>query len=315
MPADRISYAERVLRLSTAAGFRDLDHDVLSVIAQSARERVFRRGEVLFDPLHPPSAVWVLVEGRVSVVRDGAEVVVVEPGFAVGSVDLLTPRATGRRATAAADVLALELPYPVMLELMEDHFVITLAILRSISAAVIAALDVLPGERTFPASGRPAEHAPPSSPLDFVERLFFLRHGSLMGSLSLRAVAELAHSVEEVRYPVGATLWREGEPADAMLFIVHGEVVVRPAHGRWVERGLPRGVIGALSSTAGTPRRGTAVAAAPVVGLRASREVFADVMEDHFELAIRILEELAEQHADLQDRAGAAAHRADPTRL
>lgn len=124
---------------------------------------------------------------------------------------------------------------------------------------------------------------PSSASLGQVERHIFLR-GVLSGVDVGPAAAQMLAAIEEVFFPAGTAIYREGESADHMYFVVEG--MVRLSRGEeqpWMMG--PRSVFGVLDGALAQPHARTATAVEDVHALVMSVEDWLDIQEDHFELA------------------------------
>jgi CRP-like cAMP-binding protein len=97
-----------------------------------------------------------------------------------------------------------------------------------------------------------------------VTKLVALRHVPIFGRLAKATLFELARRTNEVAYPAGATLVREGDPGDALCIIASGTVEVHK-HGRVVAKMTAGEFFGEISLIDGEPRSATVVAADDVV--------------------------------------------------
>jgi ATP:ADP antiporter, AAA family len=127
--------------------------------------------------------------------------------------------------------------------------------------------------------------------MDPIEKVFLLQRVDLLRDAKSGQLALLASIAEEVDVPAGTVLLRRGEPAPALHVIIRGAV-------RLVADG------GELSSGDGTafgtwalideaPSIVEAVASQPCRLLRIGRDDFFDLLSDHPELAIGLLQGLA----------------------
>jgi CRP-like cAMP-binding protein len=82
-----------------------------------------------------------------------------------------------------------------------------------------------------------------------------------LGALSETALRRLAQAATERRYAAGATLYRAGDPPDALYLVLDGSVrVVRGARPQLLHTEGPGGVLGEIPVFGGGPFPATAVA-------------------------------------------------------
>jgi CRP-like cAMP-binding protein len=96
----------------------------------------------------------------------------------------------------------------------------------------------------------------------------------------------LAQSITDVYFEAGETIYARGTEADAIYFIVDGEVTLEtPDDEPWhFTRG---GVVGVLDVNLERPRARTAIAATHVHTMKLLAEDWLEILEDNFEYAVR----------------------------
>jgi ATP/ADP translocase len=137
--------------------------------------------------------------------------------------------------------------------------------------------------------GVPGEVA--ESSMDLIETVFLLQGVDLLKDARSAHLALLASIADEVSVEKGTCLIREGEPTDALYVVVRGTVDLRGIGDR-----LTIGEGGAFGTWAlidESPSPVEAVAAEPTRVLRILRGEFLDLVTDHPELAIGLLQGLA----------------------
>lgn len=116
-----------------------------------------------------------------------------------------------------------------------------------------------------------------------IERELFLRTFANVGPRAAIA-AWLADAMDDAYLDAGATLFRAGDPADYVYFIVRGEVELRDEDGRTWRFG-ERALLGALDAVLERRLTKTAVARTEVHALVLRAEDWFDQLEDNFEYA------------------------------
>ncbi len=286
-PVALVGPLDRILFFRTLPAFDGLPASALGAIAQSAREAFFSKGSLLLDPNTPAEAFYVIVDGEAEIDRAGVEATVAGPGEAIGFVQLLARSAAGVGVRATRDTLTLELDWEDQLDICEQHFPVLVRYLRYLARRLLV------GDRRGAVESRVIEPEwLPARALTFTERLFILRRCPAFPPTMLDAIAELARHVTEVRFQRGDGIWAAGDRADRFLVIAAGEVEVARSHQR-VSRLGAGGTIGLLEAFAGTPRLGVARAEQPVIALQVELEPFLDILEDHFDLALGMMQLLA----------------------
>lgn len=144
-----------------------------------------------------------------------------------------------------------------------------------------------------------------------LERLLLLKRTPLVRAVSDEAAAALAEAARERFVPAGRTLLREEEPPASLYFVASGAVSMR-----W--RGAELGRVGAWAPVAGLHAflQGEAgleaTALRDTLTLEVGADAFADILEDHFDLAHVLLRHLAGDLLDLSQRYGCAPGAASP---
>ncbi|MFN0152551.1 MAG: cyclic nucleotide-binding domain-containing protein [bacterium] len=293
--SDRMRFVgplDRALFLKTLPFFTRLPISDLAVLAHHLRERFFRKGSVVLRQGEPIGAMYIIVEGSLRTVGgERAREAVLGPEQGVGFLSFLSRSQEGVRAIAEVDTLTLELDTDVLLDVYEDHFPILHHAIRSIATRMLQARMQTPDGAFF---GEHATDAPaPERSLDLVERIRFVRNGSIFQRANLDTVAQMARVLREVRVDAGTPLWSSGDRADSTLLIVSGTVRCALDDGARAFLCGPSYPLGNLESIARYPRWYDAVAHTPLVGLRADTESFFDILEDHFEIAMALVSGMA----------------------
>ena len=124
-----------------------------------------------------------------------------------------------------------------------------------------------------------------------VERVLFLKGLELFSALAGEDLAAIAGIAEEVEHDQGEAVVVEGEPGDALFFVVSGRVTVEKG-GRPVAELGEREVFGEMALLDPGPRSATVRAATDVLLLSISREDFDDIMRDRPEVPIGVMKVL-----------------------
>lgn len=305
---------ERIIALRRFPGFVNLRPAEIAAIAAFAQEQLFPAGTAITKPGRPVQSIYFIVEGHVDYLEEGEPVRRWGPHDVIGGMAAMTQDPAGQHFVAVEDVIAFEVGYDDMLDVFEDHFTILVAVLGGMSRAMLEARRELGLDGGYEPALAP-EVPPHSLPhLTLVEKILFLRNMQDLGRHDVEVMAELARGATEWRYDAGTSLWRAGDSSDYYLFIVAGCVAGDvPAEGV-TEQGAPRPAqrirlganspIGIMDAIAGVPRWYTAVAETDVVVLRVDVGDLIDILEDHTELAVKMLRRLASTVLELRRRIG-----------
>ncbi len=294
MPRDDGSDLRRVFALKS---FPDLDAMSLAdiaLLAQNAYEVFTPAGTVIARVDQPIEQVHFVVRGRFDLTRTGPTGRVtehVDEHDVFGLVGALAGVPSRYDGVAAVDTWSLVLYADELTDLVEDHFMLLVAVLRALGRAMLDELLALPA-LAFPTfcSSAPALHP---GPLGLSERILWLYHEPFgFGAGQIQPVAALARAAEEVAFPAGTKLWEAGAAADELIFVLSGKVHARRADGVGVDfgNGAP---LGGLECLADLPRWYGATCTTDVRGLRIRPRDMFDVFEDHTDAGVRMVRAVA----------------------
>jgi CRP-like cAMP-binding protein len=298
-----IDTVERVLFLKRSPQMAGLSAAELSAIAEQMSERSFQAASVILREGEPVGSTYVIVEGRVRITHRGRPVAEAGPGSALAAIAVLSRDYERFQAVAETDVLALELDAETLLEIFEDHF----DILRRVIEVTARRLLELRGPELLAEAPLVDMSGAKARGMDLVERILFMRRKGPFRNSSINALAELAHSLREVSFDPGVTLWNEGDPSGSVLVLLSGSVRCTASEGSLFRVG-PGCPVGDLESVALETRRYSAVTEAHVNALAGSVDGLMDVLEDNFEMAVAFLANLARQSLDLVERLAVSGH-------
>lgn len=298
-----IGILQRILHLKAIPAARQLPYEALAALAESARERYFPKGSLLFDEDSPVPSINVIVDGRVRVMRGAFEVAHAGAGTPLGALGVLARVPLGLRGTAETDTMTLELESETFLEVCDDHFVIVHALLRYM-AQWVTEIERREGPQGPPPGGCQPPRRLLGGDLDIVERIFYLRQFPVFSGASINSLAELSRGLTEVRFDAGVPLWAAGDASPYALLVVAGEIQAEAPGGGPRFRACPGWGIGHMEALAEQPRWYSAVTATPLVALHGSMEGLIDVFEDNTEMAMGFLSLLARGILSYLDRRG-----------
>lgn len=288
---------DRVLLLRSLPSFAPLDDDSLTLMAEHARIRSFRRGEHLVVESEPIQAINIVINGEVRVTYQGELVAIVGRSRGVGMLALFSGQSSGTGATAVVDTTTLEVPVEAVLVAYEESFPIVRNALRLTAGGLLDSRGNLPA---VPDPNRVVDEGEPTDrSLTLVERVLTTRNAPLLRRVNLEAVIELVRRGREVRYAAGERVWDLDEPSDFQLRLDFGRIRCTAKDGKFVDVGAGF-VLGSLDSLAMSPRSFSAVAVKPTMAFRTDLQAWLGVMETHHELARGLLGILASALLDEQ---------------
>lgn len=117
--------------------------------------------------------------------------------------------------------------------------------------------------------------------MDAFERFLFLRTLPGMASVPPEVARVVAANTEERYFPAGSYVYREGEPAMYIQYVVRGSVEIR-RHGKPVRTMGQRTVVGGVSALAGDEQGYDGVALEDTITLQIAYDDAQEIFEDHF---------------------------------
>jgi CRP-like cAMP-binding protein len=147
-----------------------------------------------------------------------------------------------------------------------------------------------------------------------VQRVLLLKKGRFTGNLPAADLALVVEYLRERTYAAGEVLLREGEPVPTAHFIADGTVLLRRG-GRDVARGEAGTEVGGLEMLARTESALTVVAETDVRCLELSSESNAEMLDDHFGIFHRVLQQNCRQIIALTRRLPDATASLPPARV
>jgi CRP-like cAMP-binding protein len=293
----------RLLALRQFEVFSSVDLDELAFVAENLTDVTIPAGARL-DP--HPATLHFLVEGRLAPDATSAkrasdlDTAGWGPRERFGWLEILARRPPPP-AVAVVESRSLALAAHDFFEVLEDSFGLLRAILRELAAR----LACTPAVAAPPLS---AELRLPSGPLSLVERLIVLRrHLPFIGG-NLQALSAIARAAEEVRWPAGTTIAREGEPAETASIVVAGtlreqRVLSSRGEGVSIDRIVgPGQAWGSLETLGGLRHPATIEASTDVRALVCSGATILDILEDHTDLGLGMIAAFAGALLDRPDR-------------
>jgi CRP-like cAMP-binding protein len=258
-------------------------------LAELVRELEFAPGAAIFREGDDADAMYFVVRGKVGMSRAGGVQHEFEPGSVIGIFDVEQERPRARSAVALTHVELLALSAEDRLELLEDSFDHTRALIK-MTAARLDELARYGGQQLEPGTSL----APKADALLLIERVFTLRDTPAFRKASIQALVSLAPLAEEVRLAAGEALFEAGEARGVLYVVVAGCLELGRAEPG--ERFGAASLLGGGAAFGEALSRQRAAALTSAVVLRLREEDLYDVMEDHFELARSVMGYLASEH-------------------
>jgi CRP-like cAMP-binding protein len=286
---DREGLRDRVHLLRSLENFAGLDDDGLTLMAEHARRRRLRKGDVLTTEGEPIRAIYLVLEGEITVTRGGT-VVVVERGRGVGLMPVLAQQQSGLAVASTEESIVLEIPIAAFLAALEDNFSLVRNLLRLLSGAILRRRGNLPANPDKPPPLVMGEYE--ERPRTLVERMIELRTRWGLDAMNIDALTDLARRTEEIHVEPGHVFWSVGDPSSHSLRIRYGKVRCTSGDDKVVDVGS-NFVLGVMDSHNAQPRSYRACAESRVVAYRTQSEDFVTILENHHDVAMNLLKVIA----------------------
>ena len=116
-----------------------------------------------------------------------------------------------------------------------------------------------------------------------VEKVIFLKSVDIFSHATIEELGRVAALTEDVHFEPGETIYREGEPTDAIYLILTGRVVVED-NGDVVREIREKQAFGTVAALDRRPAVHTVKAIDPVYALKLNAQDFDDILSVDFEL-------------------------------
>ena len=294
---------QRFLFLRTFPGLAELSPEIAQVVAANTRPRSYKKGDFLCHEGSPAMEVQYIVAGECDIFRNGKAVRRFGPQSVVGGISALAEEERGYDCVAAGDMVTLALDKEDGQEIFEEYFELLKTVIQRTCGEVLSARRQLGENAGFGLIGEPFPC--PDRPFDLVERMDFLRKTFSFGQSEIDAIADLAREVQEVHLPKGEVLWQEGDRSSYFLLPLRGIVECQATNPDQHFRLGPGDSVGTIDAMAGERRWFRAEVVEDLIAFRIDVDVVLEVLEDHFSMALSLLQGIAEAILHLYDQESA----------
>lgn len=213
-------------------------------------------------------------------------------------------------------------PYLTLLD--QGHDFIQAAVVRYLHACersdeILAHLPAQPGPwllqelQRLPRSAATSIPAPTDmeSSMTTLEKLLLLKQVSLFERAPSEDLAELANEAGVVRFDPGTTIFREGDPGDALYVVVEGRVRIHTGEHKLAEMGKGE-CFGEMAILDDAPRSASVTALDAVTTLKITQEDFFEFLADWPDVArdvfIVLIQRLRKADAEIRRLSQPVAH-------
>jgi CRP-like cAMP-binding protein len=139
--------------------------------------------------------------------------------------------------------------------------------------------------------------------LTAIEKVIFLKSVDIFKHATVEELGSVAALTQEVYFQPGETIYREGEPVDAIYFVLKGRVVVERIGQRMREVGEKQ-ALGTVAALDRNPAVHTVKAIDPVRALKLNAQDFDDILSLDFELVQAVFRALCRLIREAQSSRG-----------
>ena len=130
------SILEKTMLLKTVDLFQDIPSELLSQISQISKAKDYESGEVIFNEGDYGDSMFIVIEGEVSIQKNGKSIALLDKGSSLGEMALLDNETRSADATAKVDSVLLKINQDVFYELMEGNSDIMKQIIRLLTSRI-----------------------------------------------------------------------------------------------------------------------------------------------------------------------------------
>ncbi|HUJ62921.1 MAG TPA: cyclic nucleotide-binding domain-containing protein [Kofleriaceae bacterium] len=140
LPEPRMMHAAAAATLAATPLFAGLSHEALEALVSQLQLVQLATSDVLFREGDPSDALYVVVEGEVSVQAEGpprVEMARLGPGAFIGEVALMTDQPRSATVTALGDAELLRIDRPTLSSVLASHGEVLAAVLRFVRERLV----------------------------------------------------------------------------------------------------------------------------------------------------------------------------------
>lgn len=141
---EELSIVDKARHLRRVPILSEASTDALADLAALTTVEEPSEGKTLFEAGSPADAFYFIVDGAVSNLREGAEIVSAGPGEAVGVLAVLDGRSRAVTARTDEPSVLLRIGAEDFRELLEQHHTLAKGVIRHLASEVRASLDGQP---------------------------------------------------------------------------------------------------------------------------------------------------------------------------
>ena len=137
------SVIEKVIFLQDIDVFKEVRTEDLSYLAMIAEEITYLPDNNLYEVNQAPDSLYLVIDGKVKLHREGQEISIIGPREAIGTWSLFDNQPRVATATALEETKVLRIDREEFYDLLSDHVRIAESVLRSLSRRLRALVERL----------------------------------------------------------------------------------------------------------------------------------------------------------------------------
>jgi CRP-like cAMP-binding protein len=277
---------DRVLLLRSLDLLAGLDEEGLTLLAEHATSRRYRKGDVVMTG--GEGVIHIVVEGQISTRRGARTVSVGREGWGLGMLELFAG-VPADRAVADLDSRTVEIPRLAFQAALEENFSLVRNAFRLLGNELADARRSLPADPERPPKAEMGAYY--ERPRTLAERMIELKDSPLMLA-NVDALVDFSRCMVEHRVPAGHLFWSTGEPATFSIHVNYGRVRCTAPDGRSVVIGSDF-TLGVMDVWGARRRFYDARSETSVICYRVEFENFLTIVESHAGVCASMLSGLA----------------------
>jgi CRP-like cAMP-binding protein len=278
---------DRLLLLRSLDLLAGLDEEGITLLAEHATNRRYRKGDVVMTG--GEGVIHIVVEGKISLTRGARTVSVGREGWGLGMLELFAGVPAGR-AVADVDSRTVEIPTLAFRAALDENFSLVRNAFRLLGNELADARRSLPADPERPPKAEMGTYY--ERPRTLAERMIELKDIPLMRG-NVDALVDFSRCMVEHRVPAGHLFWSTGEPATFSIHMKYGRVRCTAPDGLSVVVGSDF-TLGVMDVWGARCRFYEARAETPVICYRAEFEDFLTIVESHAGVCANMLSGLAQ---------------------
>lgn len=145
-----LTVVEKVIFLQNVDIFEQVPAEQLSYIAAIAEEVSYPKGDVIFKENEPSDSLYLVIEGKVNLHRDGQQVLAAGAKDAFGTWSLLDNETQVVTATVTEDARLLRIERNDFVDLLADNVQVTQGVLKTLVKKVRDLVDLVGAKQKKP---------------------------------------------------------------------------------------------------------------------------------------------------------------------